>query len=70
MRIPQLRRPPDCEFTAPGAETEAMDCWEPATHRRVDSDGVTSGLFCGPHSRLSHKLGHKIEKMADDPEDR
>jgi hypothetical protein len=63
----QLRRPPDCEFTAPGSETEAMDCWEPATHRRVDRDGVTTGLFCAAHSRLSHKLGHKIEKMSDDP---
>jgi hypothetical protein len=45
-----------------------MDCWEPATRRCVDSDGVTTGLFCAAHSRLSHKLGHKIEKMSDDPQ--
>jgi hypothetical protein len=40
---------PDCEFTAPGSETEAIDCWEPATLRHV-RDGVTVGVFCADHS--------------------
>lgn len=61
------RRPPDCEFTAPGSETEAIDCWDEATHRHVNSDGVTTGLYCAPHSRLSRHLGQKVEKIADDP---
>ena len=49
MRSPTLR-PVECEFTAPGSETEAVDCWEVATRRRV-KDGVTVGLFCSEHAR-------------------
>lgn len=42
--------PPDCEYTAPGSETEAVDCWEVATYRRVEDD-VTVGVFCAEHSQ-------------------
>lgn len=40
---------PDCEFTAPGSETDALDCWQVATWRYVDDDGATRLLLCGEH---------------------
>lgn len=42
--------PPDCEYTAPGSETEAIDCWAVATRRHVDSNGHTLGVFCAQHA--------------------
>lgn len=44
--------PPECEYTAPGSETEAIDCWAPAGRRHVGKDGVTTGVFCAEHSPL------------------
>lgn len=50
----------DCEYTAPGATTEAVDCWEPATRRHVGTDGVTRGVYCEEHTpRLSS--GESVE---------
>lgn len=54
------RKPPTCEYTAPGSETEAIDCWEPATVRHV-KDGVTTGVFCDEHTGPAKKRGVKVE---------
>lgn len=53
--------PPDCEYTAPGATTEAIDCWDPATRRHVGADGVTTGVFCAEHSPLVP--AHDVEEI-------
>lgn len=54
---PRLKDP-RCEYTAPGSQTEAIDCQEGprgtrarATRRHVSDDGRTLGLFCDLHNR-------------------
>lgn len=47
---PPWQRDPDCEYTAPGSETEAVDCWADAKWRHYDKDGRIVGLFCDAHS--------------------
>lgn len=42
--------PPICEYTAPGSETEGVDCWAEGTVRHVNPDGNTLGVSCQKHT--------------------
>jgi len=65
--IRDLPKPPDCEYTAQGSTTEAVDCWEPATHRHLNADGVTIGVFCPTHKNGNAAPGAvvKVEHLTE-----
>lgn len=64
---------PKCEYTAPGAETDAIDCKEGpldllgrttrarATRRHVNDEGKTIGLFCDKHSNPNLREVAEVE---------
>lgn len=58
----------ECEHTAPGSTTEAIDCWEPAVVRLVDAKGVTKGVYCErhlPRMLQASDRGHRLESIED-----
>ncbi len=67
--LQKWQRAPRCEYTAPGSETEAIDCWEEATRRHVRptieelEDQENPGTFVATY--VERTAGMYCEKHSD-----